>query len=55
MERVINLNTYQAKQALYRGFKIIQGKCVLTLFIPFSGLFLGADGQHGRLAFDCPP
>lgn len=26
MERVINLNTYQPKQALYRGFKIITGE-----------------------------
>lgn len=25
MERVINLNTYQPKQALYRGFNIIKG------------------------------
>ena len=26
MERVINLNTYQPKQALYRGFQIIVGR-----------------------------
>lgn len=26
MERVINLNTYQPKQALYRGLQIVEGK-----------------------------
>jgi len=25
MERVINLNTYQGKQALYRGYDIVKG------------------------------
>ena len=26
LERAVNLNTYQPKQALYRGFEIVEGK-----------------------------
>ena len=29
MERIINLNTYQPKQALYRGFPILPGRHLL--------------------------
>lgn len=31
MERVINLNSYQGKQALYRGFNIVKGKSILEI------------------------
>ena len=31
MERVVNLNTYQPKQALYRGFDIVAGNIMFYL------------------------
>lgn len=33
MERVVNLNTYQTKQALYRNFPIIPGKWPLVVCV----------------------
>lgn len=33
MERVVNLNTYQTKQALYRNFPIIPGRWPLAVWV----------------------
>ena len=45
MERVINLNTYQPKQALYRDFPIIKGMRKQKVKVKIISIFHVCKGQ----------